>query len=187
MRGTSVARRTSYVGAEWSRVGRRTSYVVSVTIGFLFLTISDLRHATFANADEPSLGVVVSTSGVEQQRYVSRVQPLLVEAMLIVRQPVGDGRDRAPDQQGQLAALGGVLERAEAVEPPTPVVQVHRLIVRGLQRLRSALRLQLDGAGEQAERAMAEGQQLLTEATMGLQGVALSVSTAVDGTGGGSE
>jgi len=180
-----------HVVEERSHIVRWMSCVVSVVIVLLLLTTCDLRLATgvgsIALADEVDRGTVVSTPGMEQQRYVSRVQPLLVEAMLIVRQPVGDGRDRAPDQQGQLAALEGVLARAEAVEPTAPAVQVHRLIVRGLQRLRSAFRLQLDGAGEQAARAMAEGQQLLTEATMALQGMALPVSTAVDGTGEGSE
>ena len=122
---------------------------------------------------------MVPTPGLEQQRYVSRVQPLMVEAMLVVRQPIGEGRDQGPDQRGQLAALEGLLGRVQEVNPPSSETQTHRLIIRGLQRLRSAVRLQLDGEKEQAQRALAEGEETLSEASVQLQGMVQSV--VVDG------
>lgn len=124
-------------------------------------------------ADEGMAPLSLQESSVA--RYARLVQPVMVETLLVVRQPLDVGRHRALDQRSQLAWLEALLKRVRLIEPPSSAVQTHQLILDGLEQFRAAVRLQLDGQALAAEGRIAAAQRAFEEAGRRLRRIAPTV------------
>lgn len=113
--------------------------------------------------------VLLSLQEPSVARYARLIQPVMVETLLVVRQPVDIGRHRELDQRGQVVWLAALLERVRAIEPPPSAVETHRLILNGLERFLAGVRLRLEGQTAAAEGQIAEAQRVFEEAARLLQ------------------
>ncbi len=109
---------------------------------------------SMAQADETATTLVMG--GPRSEGYVRLVQPVMVETLLVVRQPLDVGRHRRLDQRGQAALLEALMARVRRIEPPASAIETHRLILDGLERFRAAVQLRIEGQEAAANGRMAE-------------------------------
>lgn len=123
-----------------------------------------------ARADEAVTLFVAG--GPSADGYVRRVQPVMVETLMVVRQPLDAGRHRRLDQRGQLVALESLIARVRQIQPPESAAEAHRWILEGLEQFRSSVRLRIDGAVAAADRRMWRAEEMFREASRRLQEIA---------------